>query len=85
MADDLASGFQSVDAAADFAVFSDCLTLVDSLPFFADCKRESYDLLGAMPGSRILDVGCGLGTTRQCWRGAWRLAARSSASTEATP
>jgi SAM-dependent methyltransferase len=61
MTDDLAGGFQSVDAASDFEVFSSCLTLVDSLPFFAACKRESYDLLRATPGRRILDVGCGLG------------------------
>ena len=61
MTDDLASGFQSVDRASDFALFSSCLTLIDSLPFFADCKRESYELLGAVPGRRILEVGCGLG------------------------
>jgi ubiquinone/menaquinone biosynthesis C-methylase UbiE len=61
MADDLASGFQSVDDAADFEVFAGCLTLIDSLPFFAECKRDSYDLLAATPGSRILEVGCGLG------------------------
>jgi ubiquinone/menaquinone biosynthesis C-methylase UbiE len=61
MADDLASGFQSVDRASDFEVFASCLTLIDSLPFFAECKRESYDLLAAAPGSRILEVGCGLG------------------------
>jgi ubiquinone/menaquinone biosynthesis C-methylase UbiE len=61
MADDLASGFQRVDAASDFEMFANCLTLIDSLPFFAECKRESYDLLAAGPGSRLLEVGCGLG------------------------
>jgi ubiquinone/menaquinone biosynthesis C-methylase UbiE len=61
MNDDLASGFQDVDRAADFAVFSSCLILVESIPFFAECKREGYDLLGAGLGRRILDVGGGLG------------------------
>ena len=59
MTDDLAGGFQSVDAAADFAVFSSCLTLIESLPFFAECKRASYDVVGATLGRRILEVGCG--------------------------
>jgi len=61
MTDDLASGFKDVDRAADFAVFASCLDLIESIPFFAECKRESFNLLGAAPGRRILDVGCGLG------------------------
>lgn len=61
MKDDIASEFRDVDRAADFAMFSSCLELIDSLPFFGECKRESYALLGAAPGRRILDVGCGLG------------------------
>jgi len=62
MSDDIiASQFKDVDCAADFAVFSSCLDLIESIPFFAECKRESFALLGAAPGRRILDVGCGLG------------------------
>ena len=41
MTDDHAGEIQRVDAASDFAEFSNCLTLIDSLPFFAECKRES--------------------------------------------
>jgi ubiquinone/menaquinone biosynthesis C-methylase UbiE len=61
MKDDIASGFKDVDRAADFAVFASCLNLIDSLPHFAELKRESYGLLGAAPGRRLLDVGCGQG------------------------
>lgn len=61
MKDDIASDFKDVDRAADFAMFASCLQLIESIPFFAECKRESYRLLGAAPGRRILDLGCGLG------------------------
>src|SRR3954465_7854832 len=69
MSDDLASGFRDVDRAADFAVFSGCLSLVESIPFFAECKRRSYDLLGASSGLRVLDVGCGLGNDAEALAG----------------
>jgi ubiquinone/menaquinone biosynthesis C-methylase UbiE len=61
MTDDLASGFQDVDQAGDFEVFSGCLTLLDSIPFFAEYKRESYGRLRPSPGQRVLEVGAGLG------------------------
>ncbi|MFO0955899.1 MAG: methyltransferase domain-containing protein [Isosphaeraceae bacterium] len=61
MNDDLASGFRHVDRAADFGAYSACLELIHSLPFFDACKRESFERIGASPGRRLLDVGCGLG------------------------
>jgi ubiquinone/menaquinone biosynthesis C-methylase UbiE len=61
MADDLASGFQDVDKAGQFEVYSGCLMLLDSIPFFGEYKRESYGLLDPSPGRSLLEVGCGLG------------------------
>lgn len=81
--DIIASEFKDVDHAADFAVFSRCLELIDSLPFFVDCKRESYRLLGAAPGRRILDVGCGLGDDAVALAGLVATGELSSASTAA--
>ncbi|MCW2565509.1 MAG: hypothetical protein JWQ31_4069 [Mycobacterium sp.] len=43
--------FSASTAPSDFEVFSSCLTLIDSLRFFAECKRESCDLLNATPGA----------------------------------
>ena len=78
MADDLASGFQSVDHASDFEVFSRCLTLIDSLPFFGECKRKLRP--AETPRHRILEVSCGLGDDAAALAGA-SLADRSSPST----
>jgi hypothetical protein len=64
-------------------VFSSYLTRIDSLPFFAECKRKSHDLLNATPERRILEVGCGFGTTPQRWRSSLLRAVRSSRSTGA--
>jgi ubiquinone/menaquinone biosynthesis C-methylase UbiE len=61
MTDDLASGFQNVDKSDNFAMYAECLTLLDSILFFSEYKRESYDLLRPTAGLRVLEVGCGLG------------------------
>lgn len=57
----LASGFGDVDRAADRKAFADCLTLLDSLPYYQETKRRGYELLELGPGLSVLDVGCGLG------------------------
>jgi hypothetical protein len=61
MGDGLASAFQDVDRAGNLALLSGCLSLVESIPFFVERKRESYSLLGAAPVRRILDFRCDLG------------------------
>lgn len=40
---------------------SDHLRLVSGEPFVQHYKRHSHDLLQLTPGSRVLDIGCGLG------------------------
>ncbi|HRV96728.1 MAG TPA: methyltransferase domain-containing protein [Anaerolineae bacterium] len=57
----LATGFGSVDDAEDTDVYSHCLALLDSLPYYQDYKTESYRLLALAPGDKVLDAGCGLG------------------------
>ncbi len=60
MRDDyLATGFRDVDGARD--VYIDCLTLLDSLPFYAKVKQLSCDLLDLDTAACVLDAGCGLG------------------------
>ncbi len=34
---------------------------LNSLPYFQDYKRKSFNLMNARTGSRVLEVGCGLG------------------------
>jgi SAM-dependent methyltransferase len=50
--DDLASQPQRVDRASHFEVVLSCLTLIDSHPLSAECKRKSYDLFNATQGRR---------------------------------
>ena len=57
----LATGFTDVDGRADAHAYAQCLTLLDSLPYFRDYKARSYELLGLRPGLSVLELGCGLG------------------------
>ena len=57
----LATGFACVDGRDDAKPYVDCLTLLDSLPYFREYKQRSYALLALEPGLSVLEVGCGLG------------------------
>ena len=57
----LASGFANVDASSDTETFSDCLVLLDSLPYFREYKQKTYELLNLSNGLSALEVGCGVG------------------------
>lgn len=57
----LATGFRDIDQAQDKDVYFNCLTLLDSLPYYKECKAKSYDLLDLRPGLTVLEAGCGLG------------------------
>lgn len=63
MTDDdyLATGFRDVDGAGASDVYIECLTLLDSLPFYDQVKHQSYDLMDLGEARRVLDAGCGLG------------------------
>ena len=59
--DYLATGFADVDGGEELAVYTGCLSLLDSLPYYREIKRRSYELLGLAPGLSVLEVGCGIG------------------------
>jgi ubiquinone/menaquinone biosynthesis C-methylase UbiE len=79
----LATGFAGVDGRAEPGVYRDCLTLLDSLPYYRRCKSRSYELLGLEPGHSVLEVGCGIGDdamrmARLVQPGGWVLALDAS-------
>lgn len=55
------SGFARVDTTTDSKSFVQYLNLIHSLPFFQECKKQSYQELNVCPGASILEVGCGNG------------------------
>ena len=59
--DYLSSGFSKVDSSEDPDVFVSCLQTLGSLPYFQEYKKKSIQLLNLKKGSRILEIGCGLG------------------------
>jgi len=59
--DSFASGFAGVDSAGDAGSFVTYLDLIHSMPFFKECKRQSYRKLAIRPGASVLEIGCGNG------------------------
>lgn len=59
--DSFASGFAGVDHTGDAHTFVTYLDLIHSLPFFQECKRQSYQKLALRPGASVLEIGCGTG------------------------
>jgi ubiquinone/menaquinone biosynthesis C-methylase UbiE len=57
----LSTGFTDVDSSEDKGAYFDCLTLLDSLAYYRECKLKSYELLQLAPGMTVLEAGCGLG------------------------
>jgi len=57
----LSTGFADVDRTQNKGPYFNCLTLLNSLPYYRDYKTKSYDLLDLKPGITVLEAGCGLG------------------------
>ena len=78
----LASGFADVDGRNDEGAYTQCLTLLDGLPYFQAYKHRSYELLDLAHGLSVLEIGCGLGD--DCLRMAERVGP-DGVSWESTP
>jgi SAM-dependent methyltransferase len=55
------SAFGAVDRNANPDALAEYLARVRAVPAVRDAKEESFALLGASAGSRLLDLGCGQG------------------------
>ncbi len=63
--DSFASGFAKVDKTSDAGSFVQYLDLIHSIPFFQECKAQSYQNLDLLPGDSVLEIGCGNGIDLQ--------------------
>ncbi len=54
--------FDKVDQAASADPFIEFLARIEQVPDVVTRRQRSYELLEIVPGSVILDVGCGIGT-----------------------
>jgi len=57
----IGSGFAGVDHTDNPDYYVGYLDTATSLDFMQRFKRQSYEAMGAQPGMRLLDVGCGTG------------------------
>jgi len=58
----LADGFTAVDQTHKEHIYADCLNYIDSIPYFAESKARSYELLELSEAKAVLDIGCGVGS-----------------------
>jgi ubiquinone/menaquinone biosynthesis C-methylase UbiE len=54
--------FDAVEATGEAELFQTFLEQVDRIADVSARRRRSFALVGARPGSHLVDVGCGLGT-----------------------
>ena len=85
MTDDLAGEFQRVDAASDFAVFSNCLTLIHSFRFSPSASARVMTFSALSLGAGSWRSAVDWETTPCRWLGSLRRTVQSSPSTEAKP
>lgn len=61
MSERMRSVWDNVDRAADPDWYRNYLDAFNAMETVRAWKRRSFGMLGALPGHRLLDVGCGLG------------------------